>query len=533
MGKAMKLPKTKERQQVPDVCQRSQAPGFASHVAMLALTPVLCFSAVAVHAQEGDGRRAGGSGLSVLPSLGLSQTLTDNNTLTSAAKDAALVSVLTPGVSIRSSSGRLRGSLDYSLSAILYTKSEQKNRTQQSMAAQGVAELVENALYVDARANIAQQASSAFGQQTADSRLGDPNRTEVASLNLAPYLRGRLGGLASFELRGTAMETNAKGGTTGDSRNTGGSLRVDGLGNGKLRWWSSLSTQKTHFKAGNTKNESSTANVGLRYRPDVDLEFGFNGGPERNDYFGSRRSGSNYGVSANWSPSVRTKLASDWQYHDYGNSHSFSFEHRMSRSSWRILDAQSVSLGDQSGATGTRNNYELLFLQFASIEPDLIKRDLLVRNYLQAQGLSPDAITSSGFLTSAPSTLRRQEISFSLLGQRTTLLTSLSQSTTSRLGTNITVGDDLAQSAKIVQRGLSVSLSHRLTPSASASLSFSEQQTRGDSAGLSTTLRSVLASWTGRLGLRTSVSLGARHTQFESSAPYRENAIFANLTQQF
>jgi len=205
----------------------------------------------------------------------------------------------------------------------------------------------------------------------------------------------------------------------------------------------------------------------------------------------------------------------------------------MQRSTWRVSDTQSVSQGNQNGVTGTGTIYELLFLQYSGVEPDPVKRDLLVRKELQDRGLSADAIIGYGFLASSPTTLRRQELSFTLQGQRTTLTSSLTQSRSQKLGSASTGGGDLDQTSEVVQRGLSMSLAHRLTPSSSATLSLSRMESRGDDGALSTTMDSIVANWTGRLGIRTSVSLGARYTRFDSATPYRENAIFANLVQQF
>jgi hypothetical protein len=67
----------------------------------------------------------------------------------------------------------------------------------------------------------------------------------------------------------------------------------------------------------------------------------------------------------------------------------------------------------------------------------------------------------------------------------------------------------------------------------STNLSVSERQVRGDLASQSSTLRTINASWNGRLGPRGSVTLGARYSLFEGQLPYRENAVFATLVHQF
>jgi len=234
------------------------------------------------------------SSLTIKPRIGVTQTVSDNVALETTSPDAALITVLSPGVTINSSSGRIRGNLDYSLNGVLYLKSERDNSTQQALNAQGVVELVDDRVFIDTRATISQQSVSAFGQQAPNNSLANPNRSEVANLSVSPYWRGRILSLVGFELRGTASAVNTKDSLIGDSNLSGASLRIDGLNAGQLRWLANLSTQKTRFKASNTDNQTTLANVGLRYRPDVDLELGLNGGPERSNYLGGTSTSSNY-----------------------------------------------------------------------------------------------------------------------------------------------------------------------------------------------------------------------------------------------
>ncbi|MDN3920445.1 TIGR03016 family PEP-CTERM system-associated outer membrane protein [Roseateles violae] len=497
---------------------------------LIACAVALSLGAGSAQAQEGAG---GGSGVTIVPGFSVSQTATDNNRLSSTNKDAALITALTPSISIASHGGRVIGTLDYSISGLIYLKTDQQNTVQQSLTARGQAELVDKRLFVDVSATIGQQAVSAFGPQSPDRTLANPNQSEVASLYIAPYLVGRIGDLASYELRGSATATSAKDSSLGDSKAGGGSLRLDGLGGRKLGWWASLSTQRSRFGFDGAENENTVANFGLRYLPDPDLQLKVNAGPERTDYLGFLHKGENYGANANWKPSPRTDLLVDWQYHDYGNTHMISFDHRMARSAIRYADTKNVYAGNQTRSAGAGTNYDLLFLQFSSIEPDPVKRDVLVRSFLQALGLSPDAPISSGSLASAPTMTRTQQLSLSLEGLRTTMTGLLSQTTTERLGAIIPTGGDLAQSNRIVMRGGSLTIAHRLTPISSANLTLSAQRSRSDDTGLRTMLRSLIANWTTQLGPRANASLGARHSDFEGSPSYTENAVFGNLAWRF
>lgn len=512
-----------------------QLPATGSRFRLSLLCSALGMAAGMAQAQSADPAEASArQGFHITPSVNISQTWTDNNTLSSNAKDAALITVLTPGINMVSNTGRLKGSLDYSVSGVLYTKSEEKNRTQQALSARGVAELIENLFFIDGNASISQQVASAFAQQTPSNSLSNPNRTEMASLMLSPYVRGRLGGFANFELRGNAAESNTKDSIVGDSSSLSGSLRLDSVGMAKLGWWVSASSQKSHYKAG-ADSKLSSASFGLKYRPDVDFLFGINGGLERSDYLtGQLQNSKNYGLNATWSPSARTNFSADWQHHAYGDSHLLSFDHRWARSSLRISDTQTASTGGGTNPGGQNTNYDLLSAQYSSIEPDPIKRDALVRELLRSRGLSPDAIATASFLTGGPTLSRIQMVSFTTQGVRTSLTGTISQTSTQRLGNYVPSTGDLSLTSNVLQRSYALTVSHQLTPISGASLTLSQSDGMSDQAGLSSTLRSATANWTWRLGPRVSGQLGARHSRFSSvSFPYRESAVFANILQQF
>jgi len=503
----------------------------------------LAIFAVAAHAQQDSATGAGQSGgSSIRPRIGVSLTWTDNLKLSETEKDAALITTVSPGLSMVSNSGSVRGSLDYSLNGIAYLKSSQGSQLQNSLTANGQAEIIPGTFYVDAQANIGQQSQSAFGLQAtptlgsqgAVATLGNPNQHESGTLNASPSLRGQLGGFASFDLRGNFSITEVRGSSLGDSRGTGATLRVAQLAPGALGWYATASTQRVRPDAA-PSNSSSSMIAGLNYRPDPDWSFSGNAGRERNDYLsggGNSQQGFTGGVSAQWTPTPRTRVNADWQRHQYGNSHGLTLEHRMAHAVVSLSDMRNVMLGNTGATGGVRTVYDLYFLMYASVEPDPIKRDALVRALLLSQGLSPDAPLSLGFLSSGPSELRNQMLSFALQGVRTNLTATVARAVTTRLGDNLNQGD-LATNARIEQRSYTLSGSYQLTPVSSLSLTGSRQQSIGDPGTPGARITSLALNWTGRLGARISLQLGSRHSRFEGVTSYAENAVYANLTQQF
>jgi uncharacterized protein (PEP-CTERM system associated) len=176
----------------------------------------------------------------------------------------------------------------------------------------------------------------------------------------------------------------------------------------------------------------------------------------------------------------------------------------------------------------------LYFSQFASLEPDPIKRAALVTSFLQTNGISASAPVISSFLTSAVSLQRRQDLSFSLLGLRDTVIFMATRSATSRLDTISTALDDLSNATAVYQNGFSVSYAHRLTPDTAMNVLTSIQQS-SDSQGLQdTSTRSLNMSISSKIGAKTTAALSARRVVFDSkAAPYTESAIIGTLNVQF
>ncbi|SEL43809.1 uncharacterized protein, PEP-CTERM system associated [Roseateles sp. YR242] len=488
--------------------------------------------------ESGEGAKR--LGLTVVPRVGLSETWTDNLTLApKGSRDQAFITGISPGVTITNRTGWMRGVLDYTLDGLIYVKSDQSSRVQNQLVARGNAELIPSTLFVDVNGNISQQSISAFGQTSPSNDLANPNRTEVRTLSVSPYWRGMLSTIASFELRAMGQIRDSSEGGSGNSSVSGDtkegtvSFSLSGPQGRALNWGLQAYTRRMHYELTGQDNRSSSAVASLNWIPDVDWVLGVTAGREKSDYLGKDTS-TIYGLSAKWLPTPRTTLSGDWQHHSYGDSHNAVLEHRMTQVVVRFNSTQSVSTG--SDPSGQMTNYQLLDLQYTSIEPDAAKRDALVRALLAAMGLNPSAISSSGFLTNSATMQQRNELSVAWSGQRMTVTLAANDNKSRGLGTSATSSDDLALTNNIRQRGVTVSVAYRFTPLSTGNLTYTRQQSRGDSTtvDLSTGMSSLYATSTLRLGPRTDATLGLRHTRSDGQAlGYRENAVYAQVSQRF
>ncbi len=473
--------------------------------------------------------------VTVVPRVSVSEIITDNVALSSTNPQSDQITQVSPGVSVNVAGARLQAYFDYSRNELFYAQNSSPRQSQNALNTFGTLEVLDNWAYLDFSGNISQQAISAFGAQSIDNTSVNPNRTEVSTYRLSPYVRGRLGNVANYEARYSRAISSVQSGLGSDVTTVDAAAKVGAdRAFGKLGWSADASQQTADYSAGR-QTEVDRLNLGLSYAFTPQLTVQARAGRETNNYTTlDKESYDTSGVGLNWAPSERTKLSASLDHRSFGDAHSVSFEHRTPRTAWKFSDSKDVStLPNQAGLASLGPIYDLLFSQLASVEPDEIARARLVNAYLQNNGISPNARVISSFLTSAVYLQRRQDLSFALLGVRDTITFVLTRSESSNLDT-LSGGFDATNSSLIRQSGFSVNYAHRLTPEYSLGVLASQQRTEGASSVQDSRLRLVSINVTGKVGKKAAASVGVRRVVYSSvTAPYGETAITLSLNVQF
>ncbi len=475
--------------------------------------------------------------VSVTPRVSVSETMTDNVRLVERNAQSEQITEITPGIRINISGTRLKTYFDLGLSQVVYAQNSAPNRTeiQNALNTFGTYEAIDNWVFVDFSGTISQQSVSAFGTQSAADSLVNGNQAEVSNYRVSPYVRGRLGQAADYEVRYSRSTTRSDSNAASDVDTANVSAVLSGNSAFRnLGWSANASRQTVDYSAGRA-TEADQFSLGLSYAITPQLNVFVSGGRESNDYASlAQQNSATHSFGVNWAPSETTQLSASRSQHAFGNTHSVGFQHRGPRSVWMFSDTRDVSsTPSQSGVAGLGSVYDLLFSQFASTEPDPVARAALVNAYLQTYGINPSATVVSSFLSSAVSLQRRQNLSFSLLGLRDTLTFMATRTHSSRLDMVSRGFDDLSAASQVRQQGFSVNLAHRLTPVYVLGVMWSHEKTSGDNNTQDIRLRSLNLTLTGRLGKRTSAVLGVRRVVFDGIAPYTENALIGNLIMQF
>lgn len=512
-------------------CLTRARPSRAASIAGLACLGACVAASVA--AQD-----AGGTAphLSVVPRVSVSERYTNNVALSSTGKQSEFVTQISPGISIRSNAGRLKGTFDYSLNELIYARGTSARQSQNALNSVLNLEAIDGFAFVDFSGTISQQSISALGKPSTDGSSLNGNSTETAVFHLSPYLKGSLGGFADYELRYGWTSSKADAASVSNIQTTDASARLGGVVRGSpLSWSAGWTSQDVKYSLGRTV-QSGSLNGSLSYAFTPQLSGSLLVSRESNNYTSAaKQSYGSAGLGLNWRVSERTTIAAQIEHRSFGQSHNISISHRTPRTVWRFSDVRDVANSPaQSGVTTLGSLSDLLFSQFTALESDPIKRAELVNRFMQDNGLRADAQVISNFLASNVSLQRRQEASFALLGMRDTVTFVMNRGTNTSLGTFTTAFDDLANNTVVSQSGFSILYAHRLSPDASMNVLASRQSTSGSGGTGSTSLRAVDVSVSSRLGRRMSASIGARRVFFDSATnPYTETAVTGNLNVQF
>jgi len=485
----------------------------------------LLIACASASAQDSAGT---GRSLSIVPSFSTSASVVDTRR-PSGARTSDAVLQLQPGLRVSSSSGRVRGTLQYSMSGVVRSASNGGSEVYNALNAAGSAELIPAWAYLDASATVSQQALSAYGQQSATVYSNNRNLTEVATVSVSPYLRGFLGPALRYEARVTASGVNARRSKAGDSSGEAALLSVGSATSGLLGWGVDLTSDRRHFRLSRDTQVDRALGT-LSIRPDPEYGFTLRAGQERSDALSlEQRSYNNWGAGARWTPTERTAFSSDYDRRYFGNAYSLQLTHRLPLSSFRIASSRSATTGANAGSQSQAVTlYQLYDLLLASRFPDPVQRDIVVRQLLGTR--DPNTLVQGGFVDSGVSVSRRDDIGWTYTRLRLSLNLLAFRSSTQRLD----ILNPAANGDAIRQQGYTAVVSYQLSPTASLSANGTLLQTPGTAFASGTNLKTASLSWTDFIGNYTSVSVSGRYSVFNSTTdPYREAALTASLSLRF
>jgi len=131
----------------------------------------------------------------VQPSLGLSVGFDDNVRFTARNRQSDVFVGVSPAILVRADTPRITAIANYAPTATFFLSRNEESRLSHAGAAQALATLVQDRLFLDARASaFTSDVFGAFGDDTAGGARR--NQIQTVSASVSPYLVQRFGGLA-------------------------------------------------------------------------------------------------------------------------------------------------------------------------------------------------------------------------------------------------------------------------------------------------------------------------------------------------
>lgn len=494
----------------------------------------------AASSAAGAGMQRGG--WRIAPTLSLQETFTTNGRLTATNRQGDQITEISPGVNISGQSARLKGYLNFQLQGLVYAQDSDRQDVRRNLNSQFTLEAVDNWLFVDFNGVIARQSISAFGPQADDHAGRNPNGTETSNYQISPYIRGRLGDWADYQLRYRRGTSHSQTQQIADFDTDEWTVFLQGGLGARLGWNLHASRQTTEY-GSQRGHEADRLRGVLSYAIDPQFRLQAIAGSEANDYLSfNKQRQTTTGFGLDWRPTERTSLAASQERRFFGKGHELNFSHRMRMSAIRYTDSRDVTnLPNQLTTFSLGSLYDLLDYQLQSAFPDPLTRAQQVMAFLRANGLNADTQVISGFLSNQITLERRQALSLIGYGVRNTLTLTVMQNERQPLGAvggMAGLADDFNRTQDVRQRGYSLGWSHKLTALSSLNLNLGQQksisQPTAAAVGLDTRERRGNLGFTTRLGKDTSLTILLRRVLYDNSlAPYSETALVTGLGLRF
>ena len=285
----------------------------------------------------------GGSGFDFEPRVSVSERYSDGGTDFN-DEWGGWVSSLTPGFKVLRTGSRVKTDVNYSLDT-LYYHADAEMALRHHFDGSVLSELIQRELFLDSRFSKRDHIISPLRATNINSQFQRDNLTSSTTWAIGPRWERRLGDVALSSLR---YEVNKVSFSERAADDSWGSSLVAGLDSGALFgdffWSADYSKNDISYsgEAGHDKFEmySGTLGYNLTRKLNVYLTVGDESNQFRNSV--GKTGGSYWSVGTGFSPSVRTSINASIGKRFFGDTYSFSINHRARR--WDVAVSRSQTI---------------------------------------------------------------------------------------------------------------------------------------------------------------------------------------------
>jgi uncharacterized protein (PEP-CTERM system associated) len=481
---------------------------------------------------------------SITSSISVDETFSNNVNLDIAANAKNdFITQITPTLTFRDSSGRLKTNGFVSLPILKYARTSENDTVVPLVNVLATAEVIEKVFFVDTTFNVSQQYDSPFGARPPTLDSANPNRFTAQSYNVSPYLRGVRGDY-SYELRDDNIWTKSSG-TLGSIPDSSYSNNIVGTASKRptpLGWTIDYDRNDVKFS---DQEPLVTQLIRARaiWQVDPQVELSVGGGYENNQYTLTSYKDTIYSVGARWRPTDRTVVNASLEHRFFGASYSFEFDHRTPLTVWSLRASRNTSsYPQQLGSLSAGSVVALLNQLLLSIIPDPVQRQAYI-----------DQLISSGsvpLLTSGAANLFTQQLllvehataSMGLIGTRNTLYFSAFYENSKPIsGAGMPLEGAAPSNTNNTQTGGSVVWTNKLTPSVTLTAGADLLKTVANAPDTGRTTQGTLrVGLTTPISPNTSIYASTRYQRLRTdtsaadlATPYSEYAISIGMSHTF
>lgn len=471
------------------------------------------------------------------PSIEAQATLTNNaNYEAGAQREADLVFNVFPAVSFSRIGPRLRLGGSASLNLIGYADGTQTSRVLPQANVLANLEAVDQLFYIEAALRANQDVLNPFFPQSDEASTF--NKYTYAQGRISPYLQSRLGDDWRYLVRSDNSYTYTTQTDTALSdsyygRHAAELVRTPTPLGGSVR----LQSDITRFKdqvADEQHLETAVATVNYAFTPQFMV--GVRGGYERTNYTSDDFSGAIYGADLVWMLNPRTRLAGFWESRFFGPSYQMDFSNRTRRFATDLSFSRSVTTYPQLllQLPTTGNVSGLLNAILVARFPDPLERSRQVQDLIDRQALPQSLDGAVNIYSQSTNVVTSGSGNFALVGVRNTLALNVYYTKTVLLP-DAAIPSTFIGFNDSIQKGATLTLSHRLSPVTTLNAAAGRRETRGvqQSSGVVTDQYRVEVQANRQLTPRSSAFVGARYQQQDSTSTQipdsNETAVFVGL----
>jgi uncharacterized protein (PEP-CTERM system associated) len=478
----------------------------------------------------------------IIPALTVSETYTDNVTLTQdALKLSDWVTQVVPEISIARRGPRLQLRLDYTPEFVHYARETGKDDVFHRGNAIFNAELARQLFYLAAGARVDQYNVTLQGPLSVNNINVTGNRATATTAYATPYAKHDFGTAASAEARFTHSRFSTDDPRVLESDADRVNLRLGSVAGEKRSTWE-IAYLKEVITYDLTRQEILsevltadakrlvTSSVGLLGQ--VGYEIYDSGIP------GARAEDSRWRAGFDWTPTPRTRIAATAGERFDEDTYTFELSHRTRLATWSASYSEDITTSRAEFFVPAGTTAASLDSLFVSAYPDPAARQRAVQNYVDQTGLPPNLAAPVNFYTDQLFLTKRGQVSVALQGARNTVIANLYTDTRSLAFAAAfqPVTGDFAISNNIRQIGGSATWSWRITErNAWNAQAAGARREFLDTGRIDDTTVARLAL-TRQFQPKLSGSLAYRwqdNKSNQSGLDYTENAVIASIRARF